>query len=654
MKILKGAAATLVLAVAISASPLDRANAMVAENQKYAASAGSITEDFETITAAELIAKQSPIVDYFTNTPDVQVETDDAKLPSGVGRYLRLTTNNSGDACMLTKQELFKYDVTVVDLYLRNSTPGDKNNTGGICSQVILRDDVNGKRQTLLEYLYSSGAGKLRALQDQSVNYSVKWIPVRIILDRPNQSITVTTAQYSTTGITATKTFTDWSLSNKAYLQIQTFSSNVLGIDDITISDGFYLENDYINDNFEHVRSLNANHESLTSEYGRASVNMQATADSVTENTYLSLTSTAAGAVMYAPNSNNANAIHATAEKPTVISFRLKTDETSNLSVSLRHSSGSADVAAVNIANGIASLTSTRTVNDGNFHSYRLVLTPKTGGAGFTISTVVDGVWLGTVNNGSFNMTTGGIRVHFKFPNSGTVVGLDDFHVFYPDTLKLRGKFENTNIDVDGSLTFEGNNPLNYSTVKASAFILTETGTETTVPIKEFSSSDFVTRNNTFTLAPAQDLKPNTSYTLSVADNTLRDMYEQYYSGEIASFTTGEEPETQYRLTYTVNGEEVSGTECLAAGTLGVTLDVRAYSAGANALAVAALYNDSDQLIRTEVLHSVLSAAGTGSETGNLIINSDEIAGAKVKLFLWDGATYAPLQRVIPLTAAAD
>lgn len=647
MKLLKSAAAAaLSLAVAISVLSLDTASALVAENQKYTSDT-TIFEDFETLTAEEIQAGNSPVVRGFTNSTTATVNN----LASGSGKYLSFKPNGAADTSMLTKTGLFKYDVTVVDVYLRCTEPTTTNNN---CAVITLKDEANNNNTLpLVDFAYTTGP-KLRNRLDTTKTLtwvSNRWIPVRFILDRSAKKITVTGIGSAT--FTASQELT-WEPSDKAYLQFQAVGTNTLSVDDITISDGFYLENDYINEDFEHITNMSKNVTMLG--LTRPSVDYQGIYDSTTKNTYLSLTASVA----------KDSTLHTAAEtgicpssgKPAVISFRLNTDETSNLTVGLRLPN-STYIEIVRIANGIASATdsaqtTTRDVSDGAFHTYRMVITPNASGAGYTSSLMIDTVYLGS-RIGTTNITGGG-RLEFRISNVGTVVGLDDFHVFYAETPQLRTVPEigDTLIAIDGALTFEGNNPINYSTVTPAAFTLKADGTEETVPIKAFSAADFVTRNNTFILSFAKDLKPNTAYTLSVADNTLKDMYDQYYSGEIAAFTTGDDPEPKYNFTYTVNSEEVSGTDCLAAGTLGVTLDVRAYSAGANVLAVAALYDVSDNLISAQPMSSVLTEAGTDTKTVSLTISEEELSGAKVKLFLWDGVTYAPIREVTVLTPAAN
>ena len=641
MKILKNAAAALSLAVAVSAVPLYPASAIVAENQKYAANAGSITEDFETLTAEELTAGNSSIVRGFTNSTTATVNS----LASGSGNYLSFQPNGAADTSMLTKTGLFKYDVTVVDVYLRCTEPTAANNN---CAVITLKDEANNNNTLpLVDFAYTANGAKLRNRLDTSKTLAWaagKWLPVRFIFNRTAQTITI--KAMGVPSFAASKELT-WKPDDKTYLQFQAVGSNTLSIDDITISDGFYLEDDYINEDFEHITNMTANVSILGLKGSGA--NYQASADE--KNTYLSVVATSDGGAFL----NNSNtSIILTAGKPTVISFRLKTDKTTNITPRLRHNSG--NTIPFTITNGIVSFVSkTRDVTDGAFHTYRMCITPKVGTNGFTASLMIDNVWLGTQDNSATNLTSQGGRFDFVLSKKDDTVELDDFHIFYAETPKLRGKFENTNVGIDSALTIEGNNPMNYSTVTSSAFTLTEDDTGNTVPIKTPGAADFVTRNNTFALSFAEALKPNTNYTLSVADNALRDMYDQYYSGTIATFTTGEEPKTQYSLTYKVNGQEASDTACLAAGKLDVTLNVQAYSEGANALAVTALYDASDNLIRALPMSSILSGADTDTQTISLTISEEELSGAKVKLFLWNGATYAPIQEeVTVLTPAAN
>lgn len=647
MKLLKSAAAAaLSLAVAISILPLDTASALVAENQKYTSDT-TIFEDFETLTAEEIQAGNSPVVRGFTN----QFTVEKAALLSGSGSYLSLSTTDA-DTSMLTKTGLFRYDVTVADVYLRSSVPDASNLTRAVVS---LRE--GNSSQALVDFVYDNNAAKLRNRLDTSkfIAYTnaEMWMPVRFILDRPNKTITVSVAGSST--FTASTTLT-WEPSVDAYLQFQSIGENVLGIDDITISDGFYLENDYINDDFEHVRNTTSQWIGVTGlirPQGQAT--FQGIHDSATNNTYFSagMTGTGGTPVYTDPNTG----IRPSVGTPAIISLKLKTDATSNLTVGPRINTGGIYVSVIKIVNGIVSVDNGASgsevtpydVSDGAFHTYQIVVSPQSTG-GFSAALTVDGVYLDYRFNS--NTITGGARLDFRNVAQNKTVDIDDLHIFYPEPAKLRCVSENrnTDIDIDGTFTFESNNPVNYRTLTTAAFTLTETGTTNTVQIGNVSN----TGNNTFSLAFAEDLKPNTAYTLSVADNTLRDLYEQYYSGEIASFTTGDEPEPKYNFTYTVNSEEVSGTDCLAAGTLGVTLDVRAYSAGANVLAVAALYDVSDNLISAQPMSSVLTEAGTDTKTVSLTISEEELSGAKVKLFLWDGVTYAPIREVTVLTPAAN
>lgn len=651
MKILKSAAAAaLSLAVAASALPLYTASAMVAENQKYTSST-TIFEDFETLTAEEIQAGNSSVVRGFTNPTTLEKPA----LASGSGSYLSFaaTGDETNDTSMLTKTGLFRYDVTVADVYLRSSVPDASNLSRAVVS---LRE--GNSSQALIDFVYDNNAAKLRNRLDTSkfIAYTnaEMWMPVRFILDRPNKTITVSVAGSST--FTASTTLT-WEPSASVYLQFQSLKGNILGIDDITISDGFYLENDYINEDFEHVRNTTSQYVTvtgLTRAAGQAT--FQGIHDSETNNTYLSAGMTGTGGVPVYTDPNTG--IRPSVETPAIISLKLKTDATSNLTVGPRINTGGIYVSVIKIVNGFVSVdngasgsaVSPYNVSDGAFHTYQIVVSPQSTG-GFSASLTVDGVYLDYRFN--TNTITGGARLDFRDVAQNKTVDIDDLHIFYPEPAKLRCVSENgnTNIDIDGTFTFESNNPINYRTLTTAAFTLTETGKTNTVQIGNVSN----TGDNTFSLAFAEDLKPNTAYTLSVADNALRDLYEQYYSGEIATFTTGDEPASpKYNLTYTMNGEDASGTDCLAAGTLEVTLNVKAYSAGANAFAIAALYDESDRLIKAKTLSSVLDGSGSNTQTTSLTIGEDELAGATAKLFLWNGATFAPIREVTVLTPAAN
>lgn len=645
---------TLTVAAVLCASCLFSGMTVSAVNEGYRR--GSVTEDFETLTIDEINAGKSDVIEKIADASNASI----VSLPlADSGKSISLSSANKANYAD-TKKEIFnKFDVTVLDFYI--AVP-DKSQTS-TSSLIAFRynDGTKEVNQNLvgfnggaLKTWLASSATAITPNNKLSNNY---YYPVRVIFDKPNKTITarVYDANTNTVKEFSKSISTGWS---NAYVRFNSDSNGLNNtlIDDITVSDGFYLENDYINENFTHVKSKNTNE--TVNGFTRSSGTYAfytGTVDSADGNTYWKITPNTG-----ASTGDFGQYIYGAAEsgitfaegKPTVIKFRARMTGTSTFKASLRLP-GPIVIDFVQNSNGTVSSpiiggTTTFNANDGNWHTYRIKITPRTGNKGCDATVFADNTYLGYKANTSWNFASGG-RMQWYLKDTSSTFDLDDVQICNPSAPKARlieGATENVAID-DASFTFEGNNPIHTSNFsKDGAIVLKETNGETTVPI----SINFDTNNkNNFIIKPLHVLKPETSYTLSYASNIAKDMYDQYFSGDLLTFTTAAAAgDTVAMIKGTLGNGEIA-ENFSPSGNLTVT--VSAYSKAAESKKIvgyAAIYDSELTTLlgvqRVEITPSageVVSASDTLSLSG----------AAKLALYIWQDDTLTPLKASSVFTA---
>ena len=639
---------TLTVAAVLCASCLFSGMTVIAVNEGYRR--GSVTEDFETLTIAEINAGKSSVIEKIADASSASI----VSLPlADSGKSISLSSANKANY-VDTKKEIFnKFDVTVLDYYI--AVP-DKSKTS---TSSLIEFRYNNGTKEVNQYLVGFNGGALKTWLASSAtaitpneklsnNY---YYPVRVIFDKPNKTITARVYDANTNTV---KEFSK-SISNgwsNAYVRFNSDSNGLNNtlIDDITVSDGFYLENDYINENFTHVKSTQ---NETVNGFMRSSAFCTGKFDTADGNTYWQITPNTSVATEYGQCIVGANTSGITfAEgKPTVIKFRARMTGTSTFKATLRLQNGTRINFVLN-SNGTVSSPiiggTTKNANDGNWHTYRIKITPRTGNKGCDATVFADNTYLGYKANTNWDFTNGA-RMEWYLKDTASAFDLDDVQICNPSAPKARlieGATENVAID-DASFTFEGNNPIHTSNFsKDGAIVLKETNGETTVPI----SINFDTNNkNNFIIKPLHVLKPETSYTLSYASNIAKDMYDQYFSGDLLTFTTAAAAgDTVAMIKGTLGNGEIA-ENFSPSGNLTVT--VSAYSKAAESKKIvgyAAIYDSELTTLlgvqRVEITPSageVVSASDTLSLSG----------AAKLALYIWQDDTLTPLKTSSVFTA---
>ncbi len=444
------------------------------------------------------------------------------------GSCLKIDSGESKlDVQVATKKGVFKHDVTVVDMWLNATSVSPFPQIKLICDGIKLGENqANG-------ILTFTGGQQWRAYDLNtpsdyiSNNAGNTWIPVRIILDSVNK--TVTTNVYGSQMSKVTELSESWD-NAKTQLNFQTANGSALMIDNLVISDGTYMTDVYMEYDFEHSNTINAE-VSSNFFYGINKVqNPKVVYDEEGQNTYLDIAN-AAGNTIYTNSTFNMSA-----GKPIVVEFRMKTDETSDVSVIFRKSS-SLVPGLFTINDGILT-EGTKTVNvaDGNFHTYRATFTPSASGAGYSISKLVDGNWIGTAQGSSGDYTGTGARVDFR-PSAGTCA-IDDFTMYFPQQPKLMCDIaDKTDVSTDSVIELVSNTRINAST--ATKVTITANGNTVTYN----ASSDGA--KNSYIFEIDGGLQPDTTYVITTGSNGLRDFYDQFYNTEITFKTLADGEATE-------------------------------------------------------------------------------------------------------------
>ena len=615
-------AAALSMAAAIIPAPL-------AAIPQYAQ---ELTETFDYDSVDELLANSS-VIQNITNQSYVGTLAL-PELTSKSGKALQIKSCTDSDNVVSTKA-ILKYDVTVVDFQLRGTA------VSGGYARVALRDNTTYTTSGKAPLLSFERNGTTTVLQDFmsadrtviNTYNSLKWYPIRLIFDRPNKTVTVTIPR-NTTVYTYSKTF-DAAWDDSAYLTFQTVYGSTLRLDDIIVSDGFYLNDIYIDQDFEHTNVIGAIGSSnqptffpgITSD-GNININY----DAALNNTYASLP---AQRITY---SNNATGVTPPTDKPVVIEYSLKTDKNSTVTPAF-YKSGSGTYAFAPITNGVTTAApyggSSVDVSDGLFHTYRITL--KRTASGYTATLLIDNAYRGYYAGNSFPENG---RFQFAVASDSSDIGLDNFKIYYPAKPAVLSNIEDgaVNAAVDSSIVLKGNNPFNFSSFNVSL----KNAVGETVAITKKSES----AANTLTIVPTGGLEPNTTYTLTIP-STAKDMFDQYYTEQTITFTTEELDPVEASLTYTIDGQAVEDGKFYS-GEMQIKLDVTANtSAGANLLAAAAQYDSNGQLINVALTNSVLTGKGTDSKTASMAVTQTE--NTTVRLFCWEAETLTPFASPIDL-----
>lgn len=576
-----------------------------------AAGSSSITEDFEYETADEVT--QSPILYGFTNPPIIET----AALPGG-GRYVNLSCPEDSDTIMITKEGLLSYDVTAVDVWLKSS---DASWNPAKWGKVIL--DSKNTTQYLMDFTYncvrdvlstSGGTKALEFVRDQ-------WYLCRFRFDRPNKQITMSFPGY---GYSVTKTMEeDWGAD--AHLNFQTVQGNVLGIDGLSIRNAEEVTNDTIIEDFEHAALGSPLQNGILEYLNPESVSVQteaAESNQDDKNCFLSL-----DASVKAPTICTKEKANPKLGTPVVIDFKLRATPESSIEFVYQYNTSAGAIKPMKITDGTLFNASNQpcslVINDNKFHSYRIILTKQE--TGTSIILFVDGKWVST----NVTAVEAVSERLFGFVRSGGV-DLDDLHIYDALPAKLLCKIQNgeTDVGIHTPLTFESNNPINFSTVKPENFTLLADGDAVPITLNRDDEK------NAFVVVPDGGLQPGTVYTFATVENKVKDNFDQYYNCQL-TFTTEQLDAVEAQISYTVNGQPAPDGQ-FTTGTLEFQLDVTANtSAGAEIFAAAAHFDKNNTLISVKTLSSAIDGQGTDTQAGTLTIERAE--GTTVKLFLWDG-----------------
>ena len=470
------------------------------------------SEDFNN--SIEDVFGDNGLFEYGQNADETTVTLEEHAQG---GSYLKAASDGR-DVQVNTKKGVFKHDMTVVDMWLSADSVSPFPQIKLICGgQKLGKNQANG-------ILAFTGGQQWRAYDINTpsdymtYNSGNKWIPVRIILDSKNKSVTINV--YGSQMTKTTELEEAWD-NSEAQLNFQAASGSAVMVDDVTISDGTYMADVYMDYNFEHSSVINGEINSNFF-YGINKVNNpEVVYDEATQNTYLDIANDA-GNTIYTNNTFDLSA-----GRPIVIEYSMRTDETSNVNVIFRKSS-SLVPNLFNITGGILTEgTRVLDVSDGRFHTYRAVFTP--GASGYSISKLVDGNWIGTAQSGSGDYTGTGARIDLR-PSSG-MCAIDNFKIFVPQQPQLMCELDGRDdIPVDSVIELVSNTRINAST--ASKAKITANGEETA-----FTASSDGARNS-YIFDINGGLQPDTEYIITTGENGIRDFYDQFYNTSI-SFKTG-------------------------------------------------------------------------------------------------------------------
>lgn len=535
------------------------------------------------------------------------------------------------DVQVNTKANLFKNDVTFVDM--RINSPNAKTATSGFPGiKVYDTTRVDGKfmiNNYAFRYL-KENAPRWYNIADQNQHnedlpyLATTWYDLRLVFDKTNKTIT-TSVRGSSSERTATFT-NEW--SDNICLIFQVATGATLNIDDISISDGFYQTDYFLNQDFEHAGSnaytmVNANNyfPGLLK-----TVNYSTVYDKNINTTYASLP---AGITLYTRENMTVGT-----DRPIVIEFTLKTDETSNVTVCTRRTDGWKP-AIFTIASGkVTQGSKTVDVSDGDYHTYRATIVYN--GSGYSISKLVDNVWIGNDawtadKNGTFRA---------DIVNSGSnAIGLDNYKIYYPASAQLKFALaDRTDVDIDETIELVANTPINYSS--ATKITLTADGEEktfTTVPNLQA---------NTMTINPDGGIQPGTTYVMNLGG--FKDMFDQTYGlNQEYTFTTKELDPIETEFTYTIDGNNMSAGK-FTAGTMAAAVSVRANtSAGAAVNTYVAQYDASGALTDVALLPVTIEGQGQDAAAESIQIPATT---QKIKVMTWDKeqAVIKPVQELLP------
>ncbi len=442
------------------------------------------------------------------------------------GKYMQIASGGS-DVQVWTKKGTFKHDVTVVDMKIRAVFGSGHFPLVRLVNNGQKMDTQNGlfryfnNNKTIRSY-NQTNHNVYNDVANSTVN---EWTNVRIILDSVNKKIT--TVFNGSQATTASEMSSEWDNSN-VQLCFQAAAGSTIMLDDVVVSDGAYMDNVYMDEDFEHI-SQHASGKEATAIgnnhiYGIIkTVNPTLKYDKTENNSYLDIANT----LVYS------NLFGIEAGKPVVFEFRLKTDVTTNGKVYLRQST-SVVPGLFTIEKGVVDGESSDVnVADGKFHTYRAVFTTQ--GNGYSISKLVDDTWIGTATSSS--NTYAGTEMDIRFDSqNNAVMAIDDLKIYYPQTAAVTCDLDGqTEASTDSAIELVLNTPFNVATKDRVAI----TANGEAVTFVATPNAD----KNTISYAIDGGLKSNTTYVITTGEAGLKDMFDQFYNDTI-TFTTAMAPST--------------------------------------------------------------------------------------------------------------
>lgn len=534
------------------------------------------------------------------------------------------------DIQVRTRPEAIAGDVSVIDFLVNCENPVDNY-------PAVIVADSKGKIGDGNVFAFVSTEPRLFnamdntefidfAAADLDMQYSAeKWYNVRVVLDKPNKTITTTILGCGKEIVTPLPD----GRGDDFYIAFQSAKGTALNVDDIAIYDNSYANEYLLNYSFE--QSGATAFSGITNAYfpyTRSNKTYNVVYDSVTDNTYANIP---AGATYY-----TSECFDVKATGSTIIEYSLKTDASSNLTTSIRKSSGTKPT-LFTITNGIATVNGvTKDVSDGAFHTYKVVIFSNAAG-NYSASVFIDGSWVKNVSIGD-SSRAGTYRSDVALTAASSAVGLDDYSIYYPLSPKLTCSVEGrVDVGTETPIILESNTDINYSS--RSTIEVLENGKPISCSIER--GTDAV---NTISIIPTSgSWTAGAIYTINSAG--LKDYYDQFYNRSIifAASTSATEPVAL--LSYTIDGATVTeGT--FTTGAMEVTLTAASHStSGASIKAFAAKYNSSGVLVG--VLPITLNITGSGVDTASDTIDIGTDV-SEVKLMAWD-TVQNPITDVIKL-----
>jgi len=462
-------------------------------------------------------------------------------------------------------------------------------------------------------YLFGNGSYKMTFTPNA-------WYDCSAIVDRKAQTISL-----NVNGTVASLPLSAIPVNDNTIIRLQSKGGNHVSIDDVTIADAFYHEEDVtlVDEDFEELEETDAlASDSALAEFYTLPGGQGAIVKDAANNKFARIS-----------GGEGANATplfmlnDAVPAGASVLEFDLRLDPDSEAFESfIRYSSG-VSVSLVKYGNGTLQVCGKTVeltdipVTGEDFVSFKFAISA---GAESTVSGYVGDQWISTYTTSDYNLTDKTIR--FQIGRGGTVtdptltvVDLDNIRYAIPVLPKFRAIApKTTGISNRHCISLEANNAINTSTLKPENFLLN--GSSANIEKVELDDE------TGFCKVYVAGMAANQTYTLSTAPNAVKDTMDQYFNFE-TTFTTG---------TITPSVTFVSGgapIEAIPAEAATVTTQV-AFAVSGDAWTgkvLIALYENG-------VLKDCYIDNGNSlSESTSVSQDFATTANSEIRVFAWDG-----------------